>query len=64
MQDWEARYEKGRCENGRISYGYVYAHTYDEVKKKRNLALQQVYFCFLQLHYEHEYLHLSQVLQV
>ena len=41
---WEARYEKGRCENGRISYGYVYAHTYDEVKKKRNLALQQVYF--------------------
>lgn len=28
---WEARYEKGRLENGRIHYGYVYARTYDEV---------------------------------
>ncbi|WP_373217226.1 site-specific integrase [Ruminococcus sp. 5_1_39BFAA] len=38
---WEARYEKGRLENGRIHYGYVYARTYDEVKKKKILALQQ-----------------------
>lgn len=40
---WEARYEKGRREDGRIYYGYVYAHTYDEVKRKKNLALQQMY---------------------
>ncbi len=38
---WEARYEKGRQQNGRIQYGYVYAKTYEEVKKKKNLALQQ-----------------------
>ena len=31
---WEARYEKSRDPNGRIQYGYVYAHTYDSVKKK------------------------------
>ena len=29
---WEARYEKSRDQNGRIQYGYVYAHTYDSVK--------------------------------
>ena len=23
---WEARYEKSRDQNGRIQYGYVYAH--------------------------------------
>lgn len=39
---WEARYEKGRLENGHIQYGYVYAHTYDEVKKKKSLALQRL----------------------
>lgn len=32
---WEARYEKSRDQNGRIQYGYVYAHTYDSVKKKK-----------------------------
>ena len=32
---WEARYEKSRDPNGRIQYGYVYAHTYDSVKKKK-----------------------------
>ena len=32
---WEARYEKCRDKNGRIQYGYLYAHTYNEVKKKK-----------------------------
>lgn len=38
---WEARYEKGRRQDGRIQYGYLYAKTYEEVKKKKNLVLQQ-----------------------
>lgn len=38
---WEARYEKGRQQNGRIQYGYLYGKTYEEVKKKKTLALQQ-----------------------
>lgn len=38
---WEARYEKGRRQDGRIQYGYLYARTYEEVKKKKNLVLQQ-----------------------
>lgn len=31
---WEGRYIKGRMETGKAVYGYVYAHTYEEVKKK------------------------------
>lgn len=38
---WEARYEKGRQQNGKIQYGYLYGRTYEEVKKKKLLALQQ-----------------------
>lgn len=32
---WEARYIKGRAENGKALYGFVYARTYTEVKEKR-----------------------------
>ena len=31
---WEARYIKGRTENGKAIYGYVYAKSYKEVKNK------------------------------
>ena len=37
---WEARYEKGRRDDGSIIYGYLYAASYEEVKKKKLLALQ------------------------
>lgn len=33
---WEARYPKGRGDDGRIQYGYVYAKKYSEVKQKRD----------------------------
>ncbi|MDO4465684.1 MAG: tyrosine-type recombinase/integrase [Bacillota bacterium] len=36
---WEARYKKGRDENGKIKYGYCYADTYRGVKEKRNQAM-------------------------
>lgn len=35
---WEGRYIKGRTEAGKAVYGYVYAHTYEEVTKKRDEA--------------------------
>lgn len=31
---WEGRFPKGRKENGRIKYGYVYGKSYTEVKQK------------------------------
>ena len=31
---WEGRYQKGRAENGKIVYGYIYAKTCAEVKKR------------------------------
>lgn len=31
---WEGRYPKGRLETGKIKYGYVYGHTYQETKQK------------------------------
>jgi integrase len=31
---WEGRYIKGRKENGRINYGYIYAKTCSELKQK------------------------------
>ena len=45
---WEARYEKSRDQNGRIQYGYVYAHTYDSVKKKKLAILckNSTYTCY------------------
>ncbi len=36
---WEARYPKDYDDEGRIIYGYVYAKTYTEVKKKKNQKL-------------------------
>lgn len=35
---WEARYKKGYLENGKISYGYCYAKTYRDAKKKAEEA--------------------------
>lgn len=35
---WEGRYIKGRTETGKAVYGYVYALTYEEAKKKRDEA--------------------------
>lgn len=37
---WEARYMKGRREDGGIKYGYVYSYKYSDVKKKRQEALK------------------------
>lgn len=39
---WEGRYIKGRSENGKAIYGYVYASSYSDVKKKRHLAMNNV----------------------
>ncbi len=39
---YEARYIKAYDNNGKAQYGYVYARSYSEVKKKRNLILQEV----------------------
>lgn len=39
---WEGRYIKGRTEAGKAVYGYVYAHTYEEVTKKRDEAADGV----------------------
>lgn len=36
---WEGRYIKGRNADGRALYGYIYAHTYKEVRQK--LALKK-----------------------
>ena len=37
---WEGRYVKSRTETGKALYGYVYAHTYREVKQKLILSIQ------------------------
>lgn len=39
---WEGRYIKGRTEAGKAVYGYVYALTYEEAKKKRDEAADGV----------------------
>ena len=39
---WEARYQKGRKEDGSILYGYIYAKRYTEVKQKRNEAIKSL----------------------
>lgn len=36
---WEGRYQKGRRDDGRISYGSVYARSYLDVKKKLQIAM-------------------------
>ena len=38
---FEARYPKGRNENGRIIYGCCYGRTYEEASKKREAILRQ-----------------------
>lgn len=38
---WEARYEKGRTENGTIIYGFLYGKSYREAKEKKLQALQK-----------------------
>lgn len=38
---WEARYPKGKGQNGKVSYGSVYGATYREVKQKRQRILEQ-----------------------
>ena len=35
---WEARYIRSRSADGKNKYGYVYAHTYADVKKKLQIA--------------------------
>lgn len=42
---WEARYEKGRNENGAIIYGFLYGKTYREAKEKKLQILQQKIIC-------------------
>lgn len=48
---WEGRYSKGRGNNGRLKYGYIYGKTYTEVKQKlyplkiQYLTLQHVHGC-------------------
>lgn len=37
---WEGRYIKSRTQNGKALYGYVYAHTYHEVKQKLLFSIQ------------------------
>lgn len=39
---WEARYVKKYDENNRIVYGYVYAKTYSEAKRKKINAQLEV----------------------
>ena len=39
---WEGRYIKERSSTGAAIYGSVYAPTYTEVRKKRNLAIANV----------------------
>ena len=39
---WEGRYIKARSEKGKAIYGYVYATSYKEVRKKRSLAAANV----------------------
>lgn len=38
---WEARFSTGKMENGKTSYGYVYAKSYAEVKAKRELKVDE-----------------------
>lgn len=40
---WEARYIKMRTQQGRVVYGYVYARSYAEVKKKQHCAMTEAW---------------------
>lgn len=39
---WEARYQKGRNDAGKIQYGFVYGLTQEEAEKKRAEAIRKV----------------------
>lgn len=39
---YEARYQKGRNEQGRIIYGYCYGKTYEEAEAKRYIATKEI----------------------
>ena len=39
---WEGRSIKGRKEDGKASYGYVYGHTYQEVKEERRKRIAEL----------------------
>lgn len=39
---WEARYQKGRDQDGKIIYGFAYGATQDEAEHKRVLALHRI----------------------
>ena len=39
---WEARYQKGRDENGKVIYGFVYGKTQEEAERKRAEALRGI----------------------
>ncbi len=41
---WEARYVKGKNENGKTIFGYVYGKTYDEAMQKKILAMQNMVY--------------------
>lgn len=41
---WEARYQIGYDENGKMKYGYCYAKTYQEVKEKQGKAKANLLF--------------------
>lgn len=40
---YEARYEKGRTEDGKIIYGYCYGQSYEEAEEKRSYALSAAF---------------------
>jgi len=40
---YEARYVKGRDENGKIIYGYCYGHSYEEAETKRDALMGREY---------------------
>ena len=46
---WEGRYIKARSENGKAIYGYVYASSYNDVRKKRHSAMNTDQDSFSQL---------------
>ena len=39
---WEGRYIKARSQTGKAVYGYVYAPTYKEAKRKRSQAVLNI----------------------
>lgn len=39
---YEARFIKGRDENGKIKYGYCYGQTYEEAVEKRSYQLEKL----------------------